>query len=128
MMFWIASGITDQKIMFKVPTGAVPAVVEGIKDGAAVVTFTTPTFTANASLGNDGTLIYELLLDELTTLAANNITEHVLLVVSGAGMPDTIVEYTIFDEDLIGVNLTKVLGAAISAGGSAPGGGPIGET
>lgn len=135
-MHWHASGTTNQSVMFKLPAGAVPDTVESIKDGAAPLTWTTPTLTANAGLGNDGTLIYELLLDEDVTCAAGNETEHLMIVVSGAGMGDQELEVTLFRPELMSAvdangnvpaNVVDVLtSGTLQEGGAAPGGGPIG--
>lgn len=89
----IASGTTDQYIYFIAvdatdfvtrETGLSSFTVYLSRDGGAAAAMTTPTINETDATNMPG--VYELLLDEDTTIAAGNETEELVLHITHAGM------------------------------------------
>jgi hypothetical protein len=89
----IPSGTVDQYLYFYAvdatnfttpETGLATWTVYRSRDGAAAAIFTTPTINETSAANMPG--VYELLLDEDTTIAAGNDSEEMVLFITHAGM------------------------------------------
>jgi len=94
-MLRIASGTTDQYVYFNgEDVGLSSFTVYRSRDGGAAAAMTTPTINETDATNMPG--IYELLLDEDTTVAAGNLTESMVFYITHAGMSPKIVEIELF--------------------------------
>ena len=90
------SGIIDQFVYFNGgQVGLSSFTVYRSKNGAAAVIMTTPTINETDSTNMPG--IYELLLDEDMSLAADNVTEQMSFWITHAGMPPVFLEIELFE-------------------------------
>lgn len=115
----IASGVIDQFIYFDAPPGLGSFVVYGSLDGAPAAAFTTPTVTETDGTNMPG--VYELLLDEQTTIGAGNKTEILKLFISAGGWSGKSVEVVLFIPESSAaqdVNLIEILGAPLDGTGT----------
>lgn len=89
----LASGVTDQYIYFVAvdatdlktrETGLSTFTVYRSRDGGAAAAYTTPTVNETDTTNMPG--VYELLVDEDTTIAAGNDTEEMVLHITATGM------------------------------------------
>ena len=110
MTQWIKSGTVDQYVYFEAPPGLGTWTVYGSKNGAAAAAFTTPTINETDATNMAG--VYELLLDEQTTLAVSNVTESLALRITAAGWSGTTIFVTLFDN--LPADLNQVLGTDIA--------------
>jgi hypothetical protein len=111
MTQWIKSGVTDQYVYFQAPPGLSSFTVVGSRNsGSGFSTFTTPTVSELSSGTMPG--LYALLLDEMTTMTAGNVTESLALHISASGWPGTIITVTLFDN--LPADINQVLGTDIS--------------
>ena len=87
----IASGVTDQFVYFGAgQIGLSSFTVYRSRNGAAAVAMTTPTINETDSTNMPG--VYELLLDEDTTIDAGNVTEQMAFYISAIGMTPQMLE------------------------------------
>lgn len=111
----IQSGVIDQYVYFTGPPGMSTFTVYGARNGAAAAAFTTPTVAEVDGTNMPG--LYELLLDEQTTMAAGNSTEILALHIEATGWNGTIEFVTLFDN--LPADVVKVAGSTdIVAGGT----------
>ena len=111
----IESGVVDQFVYFDAPPGLGTWVVYGSLNGAAAAIFTTPTVNETDSTNMPG--VYELLLDEQTTMTAGNSTEILKLYISAGGWSGKSIEVVLFDD--LPANINQVAsGGQISAAGT----------
>ena len=106
MSQWIKSGVVDQFIYFDAPPSLSNFVVYGSLDGAAAASFTTPTVNETDATNMPG--VYELLLDEQTTIAVGNTTEILKLYISADGWAGKSIDLVLFN--YLPVDVKKVAG------------------
>lgn len=95
-MIRIASGVIDQFIYFNPgDLGLSSFTVTRSRNGAAAATMTTPTINETSSSLLPG--VYELLLDEDMVIGAGNLTEHMIFIITHAGILPQFVEIELFD-------------------------------
>jgi len=115
----IASGVTDQFIYFDAPPALSNFVVYGSLDGAPAAIFTTPTVNETDATNMPG--VYELLLDEQTTIDAANKTEILKLFIKAGGWAGKSVEIVLFiPESAIAqnVNIAEVNNVTVGGAGT----------
>ena len=111
----IESGVTDQFVYFDAPPSLSNFVVYGSLDGAAAASFTTPTVNETDATNMPG--VYELLLDEQTTIDAGNKTEILKLFIKADGWAGKSVAIVLFLPD---VNVEKVNDIIVIGEGKSP--------
>ena len=108
MTQWINSGVTDQYVYFDGPPGLSTFVVYRSRNGAAAAAMTTPTVNETDATNMPG--VYELLLDEDTTIAAGNTTESLKLFISAGGWAGKSIEVVLFN--YLPADIKKVAGSS----------------
>lgn len=101
-MLWIASGVTDQYVYFEAEDPFTGVLLTGLssftairsRNGAADVTFTTPTITEIDATAMPG--LYALLLDEDMTIDSGDETQAMVIDITQASMKRARVPITLY--------------------------------
>ena len=116
-MLRIASGVTDQFVYFNAgDLGLSSFTVYRSRNGAAAAVMTTPTINETDATNMPGE--YELLMDEDMTIAAGNLTEHMVFFITHAGISPQRVEIELFDPSNYAINVNAMNGATVLGDGT----------
>ena len=111
-MFRLASNVGDQVVYFYAgQVGLTGFTVYRARNGLGSVAMTDPTVTEVDSTNMPG--VYNLLLDEDVAVATNNITEHMVFLITADGMAPQFVEIELFDTTQYTVDVNSMNGATV---------------
>lgn len=116
-MLLVESGQVNQLLHFMGPPGIAASIGVRRKRGAGSLTaMTTPTVTEVDATNAPG--LYTLLMDEDMTITSGKTTEEMAFYISGGGMTPVLKTVCLYDS--LKVDMRKVVGQTLVAGGSDP--------